>query len=82
MTAGRAWEGPASVLRMVWTSLWQEIAECGVDTWCGEHESYWRYRYLETRSATIHGGTAQIQRNVVADRVLNLPRDELTGAAR
>lgn len=34
----------------------------------------WFDRYLHSRAATIYGGTAQIQRNVVAERVLGLPR--------
>jgi len=35
---------------------------------------FWHETYLYSRSATILGGTQQIQRNIVADRVLNLPQ--------
>jgi len=31
--------------------------------------------YLYGRAASIYGGTRQIQRNIVADRLLGLPRD-------
>jgi alkylation response protein AidB-like acyl-CoA dehydrogenase len=34
----------------------------------------WYETYLYSRSATILGGTQQIQRNIVADRVLGLPQ--------
>jgi alkylation response protein AidB-like acyl-CoA dehydrogenase len=34
----------------------------------------WARGYLTSRSATIHGGTAQILRNTIAQRLLGLPR--------
>jgi alkylation response protein AidB-like acyl-CoA dehydrogenase len=34
----------------------------------------WWERYLRSFSGTIAGGTSQIQRNIIADRVLGLPR--------
>jgi alkylation response protein AidB-like acyl-CoA dehydrogenase len=34
----------------------------------------WEERYLYSRSSTIYGGTQQIQRNIVGERLLGLPR--------
>jgi alkylation response protein AidB-like acyl-CoA dehydrogenase len=34
----------------------------------------WQHMYLYSRAASIYGGTAQIQRNIVAERLLGLPR--------
>ena len=34
----------------------------------------WWERYLRSFAGTIAGGTSQIQRNIIADRVLGLPR--------
>ena len=35
----------------------------------------WQTAFLDTRSGTIWGGTAQIQRNIVGERVLGLPKE-------
>jgi alkylation response protein AidB-like acyl-CoA dehydrogenase len=36
----------------------------------------WRSEYLYSRSATIYGGTAEVQRNIIARRLLELGSDE------
>ncbi len=38
-------------------------------------ESPWRAEYLYSRAATIYGGTAEIQRNIIARRLLDLGRE-------
>jgi alkylation response protein AidB-like acyl-CoA dehydrogenase len=38
-------------------------------------ESPWRPEYLYSRAATIYGGTAEIQRNIVARRLLDLGKE-------
>ena len=39
------------------------------------HFGSWFDRYLRTFAATIAGGTSEIQRNIVARRILGLPRN-------
>jgi alkylation response protein AidB-like acyl-CoA dehydrogenase len=43
------------------------------DTAAGE---LWRSEYLYARAATIYGGTAEVQRNIIARRLLDLGGDE------
>ena len=39
-----------------------------------DETSAWLERYLYSRAGTIYGGTQQIQRNIVGERLLGLPR--------
>jgi alkylation response protein AidB-like acyl-CoA dehydrogenase len=38
-------------------------------------ETPWRAEYLYSRAATIYGGTAEIQRNIIARRQLDLGKE-------
>jgi hypothetical protein len=40
----------------------------------GEDDDVWRQEYLYSRPAPIYGGSIEIQRSILADRVLGLPR--------
>jgi alkylation response protein AidB-like acyl-CoA dehydrogenase len=79
--------GPeGSILKVFWSELEQRMME----TACailgpyatlpkGERRAVdngmWLRELLWTRSATIYAGTSEVQRNIVAQRVLGLPRD-------
>jgi alkylation response protein AidB-like acyl-CoA dehydrogenase len=82
----RAGDGAAaSVLKLAMAQLVQESALVAVDV-AGMHStawlatdpegSRWSNQLLSSQSASIGGGTNEIVRNVIAERVLGLPRDE------
>jgi alkylation response protein AidB-like acyl-CoA dehydrogenase len=75
----------ASVLKLAMAQLVQESALVAVEiagmnatAWnAGDHDGgRWSDQLLSSQSASIGGGTNEIQRNVIAERVLGLPRDE------
>jgi alkylation response protein AidB-like acyl-CoA dehydrogenase len=69
----------ASIVRLFFSELAQRVhllaidllAQGGLDFDMAEP---WAEDYLESFSETIAGGTAEIQRNIIAERVLGLPR--------
>ncbi len=81
-------EGPgpeSSMLKLVWSELEQRLMQFataleGPYALLGEHapQAYdcgrWQYGVLWSRAATIYAGTSEVQRNIIAQRVLGLPR--------
>jgi alkylation response protein AidB-like acyl-CoA dehydrogenase len=70
-------EGSIDKLLMIRTE--QELLHIAVDllgtsVWTGG-EPEWLHSYIWSRAASIYGGTEQIQKGIVATRVLGLPRD-------
>ena len=40
----------------------------------GVDPTEWQHVYLYARAASVYGGSAQVQKNIVAERILGLPR--------
>jgi alkylation response protein AidB-like acyl-CoA dehydrogenase len=78
--------GPeGSLLKLQWSELNQRLVELAFDLqgpYSGlapdavdaPFEGRWQYEYLRARGNTIEAGTSEVQRNIVAERVLGLPR--------
>ena len=75
--------GPeGSLIRLYFAELAKRASDAAVDLYgigadplAGDHG--WAYDYLEAFSETIAGGTAEIQRNIIGERVLGLPRGKV-----
>ena len=76
--------GAASVSKLVWANWHQRLGELAMDVLgaAGTLADAFPYELsdlqrlaLFSRSDTIYGGSNEIQRNIVAERVLGLPRE-------
>ena len=71
--------GPeGSTAKLTWAHLMQDLARValevlGPELHAPEHR-YWRRLYLRARGKSVEGGTDEIQRSIIAERVLGLPR--------
>ena len=66
--------GPeSSVVKLLMAEAEQRVAATAFDL-LGSDE-FWDETYLYSRAATVYGGTQQIQRSIIADRILGLPKD-------
>jgi len=77
-------EGSAS--KLFFSETWQRVLELGLELqgsyaalWQGSPravgDGWWQYRALRSRGDTIAGGTSEIMKNILAERVLGLPKD-------
>ena len=78
--------GPeSSSVKLLMAEAEQRLAETAIDVLgpslheadpenSGE-DQFWHETYLYSRAASVYGGTRQIQRNIIADRVLTLPQE-------
>jgi alkylation response protein AidB-like acyl-CoA dehydrogenase len=70
--------GPeGSLAKIQWADINQRIGELAMDVLGGEAvvtDPVWTRSMLRARANSIEGGTSEIQRNILAERVLNLPR--------
>jgi alkylation response protein AidB-like acyl-CoA dehydrogenase len=75
--------GPeASISKLFWSSWHRALGELAVDVlgseamvFEGEEMTLEQKLFLYTRSDTIYGGSNQVQRNILGERVLGLPKE-------
>ena len=75
--------GPeGSVAKLRWSEANQRLTKLAIEIIGQEAQvaeadgplAYWRYQQLRSRGNTIEAGTSEILRNIIAERVLDLPR--------
>ena len=74
--------GKDNVSKLLWANWHRELGEIAMDVQgkaglvlnSGDFDE-WQRLYLFTRADTIYGGSNEIQRNIIAERVLGLPRE-------
>jgi alkylation response protein AidB-like acyl-CoA dehydrogenase len=67
--------GPeGSGLKLAWSEANQRVTKLAVEILEGGDDGYWRREQLRSRGNTIEAGTSEILRNIIAERVLGLPR--------
>jgi alkylation response protein AidB-like acyl-CoA dehydrogenase len=74
--------GKDNVSKLLWANWHRELGEIAMDVQgkaglvlAGGDFDEWQRLYLFTRADTIYGGSNEIQRNIIAERVLGLPRE-------
>ncbi len=73
-----------SIVKLYWSELYQRITELALevlgpasqiaDGALAEEGGRWQHRFLKSRGDSIHSGTNEIQRNIIGERLLGLPR--------
>jgi len=74
-----------SYLKLVWSELDMRMKELAIEiegpyaalargSKAAVDDGRWEYEYLWSRAASIYAGTSEVQRNIIAQRVLGLPR--------
>jgi alkylation response protein AidB-like acyl-CoA dehydrogenase len=71
--------GPeSSWVKLMWTTMTQRLSETGLAVTGRDPTSSlagpWPRQWLWSRAASIAGGTSEIQRDIIAGRILQLPR--------
>jgi len=70
--------GPeGSAIKLRWSEQNQRLTKLGRELLGGEgilDDGWWHYQQLRSRGNTIEAGSSEVLRNIVAERVLGLPR--------
>ena len=78
--------GPeSSVVKLTWADMTQTLSNAALlvvaessplweGAWNNPMDGKWQHQWLWSKAATIAGGTSEIQKTIIGDRILGLPR--------
>jgi alkylation response protein AidB-like acyl-CoA dehydrogenase len=67
--------GPeGSGAKLWWSEANQRVTKLALELLGSVQPGYWQHQQLRSRGNTIEAGTSEILRNIIAERVLGLPR--------
>jgi alkylation response protein AidB-like acyl-CoA dehydrogenase len=75
----------SSIVKLQWTEMTQRLSAVGIGLtgdaaplWAGasdvEGDGAWQRQWLWSKAASIAGGTSEVQRTIIGERLLGLPR--------
>ena len=64
----------SSVVKLHWANMSQRLYETAVSVLAPDVPEQWTLGLLATRANSIKGGTSEIQKNIIGERLLGLPR--------
>jgi len=74
--SGRPPGAEGSVIKLAWSETSQRLSRTAVDILgIGALEGKWATEFLSGCSITIAGGTSEVNKNILGERVLGLPRE-------
>jgi alkylation response protein AidB-like acyl-CoA dehydrogenase len=71
--------GPeSSWVKLTWSDMTQQLSEAAlaVEGPASGISGPWQRQWLWSKAASIAGGTSEVQRNVIGERILGLPREQ------
>jgi alkylation response protein AidB-like acyl-CoA dehydrogenase len=86
LSRGEQLGAESSVVKLWWAGVTQRLYETGIAVLGADallvsedahaiDEGRWAHELLATRANSIQGGTSEIQRNIIGERLLGLPRE-------
>jgi len=70
--------GPeSSWVKLTWSEMTQQLSEVALVVQGSDapFEGAWQRQWLWSKAASIAGGTSEVQRNIIGERILGLPRE-------
>jgi len=86
LARGEELGGESSVVKLWWAGVTQRLSEAAIgvlgpdallltEDARASDRGRWAHELLATRANSIQGGTSEVQRNIIGERLLGLPRE-------